>query len=165
MKITFIVDTKGKHMAKGIAPAAAIAAWFVAAATLLGTTPASAASLVEISGFGQNRHEFFTMHVYAPDKPRVAAADSVAIHYCTGTGPAFFSGTEFRTLADRYGFIVIYPSATRNAGSVSMSRRHRPCVATAAAIQWASCRWSLTSFKVTAPTPTGCMSPARHPAR
>ena len=41
-------------MAKGLAPAAAIAAWVVASATLLGTKPASAASLVEISGFGQN---------------------------------------------------------------------------------------------------------------
>ena len=43
-----------------------------------------------------------------------AAAILVAIHYCTGSGPAFFSGTEFRSLADQYGFIVIYPSATRS---------------------------------------------------
>jgi acetylxylan esterase len=38
----------------------------------------------------------------------------VAVHYCTGTGPAFFSGTEFAQLADQYKFIVIYPSATRS---------------------------------------------------
>ena len=113
MKITFIVDTKGKHMAKGIAPAAAIAAWFVAAATLLGITPASAASLVEISGFGQNPSNL-RMHVYAPDTLVSPPPILVAIHYCTGSGPAFFNGTEFRTLADRYGFIVIYPSATRS---------------------------------------------------
>jgi poly(hydroxyalkanoate) depolymerase family esterase len=100
-------------MAKGIAPAAAIAAWIVTAATLLGVTPASAASLVEISGFGQNPTNL-RMHVYAPDTLAAPPPILVAIHYCTGTGPAFFSGTEFRTLADRYGFIVIYPSATRS---------------------------------------------------
>jgi len=100
-------------MAKGIAPAAAIAAWLVAAATLLGTTRAPAASLVEISGFGQNPTNL-RMHVYAPDTLVSPPPILVAIHYCTGTGPAFFSGTEFRTLADRYGFIVIYPSATRS---------------------------------------------------
>ena len=100
-------------MAKGIASAAAIAAWIVTAATLLGASPASAASLVEISGFGQNPTNL-RMHVYAPDTLVSPPPILVAIHYCTGTGPAFFNGTEFRTLADRYGFIVIYPSATRS---------------------------------------------------
>ena len=100
-------------MAKGIAPAAAIAAWFVAASTLLGVQPASAASLVEISGFGQNPTNL-RMHVYAPDTLAAPPPILVAIHYCTGSGPAFFSGTEFHTLADQYGFIVIYPSATRS---------------------------------------------------
>jgi poly(hydroxyalkanoate) depolymerase family esterase len=99
-------------MAKGIARAA-VAACLVAAATLLGVKPASAASLVEISGFGQNPTNL-RMHVYAPDTLVSPPPILVAIHYCTGTGPAFFSGTEFRTLADRYGFIVIYPSATRS---------------------------------------------------
>jgi poly(hydroxyalkanoate) depolymerase family esterase len=113
MNVSFIVDTKGKNMAKGIAPAAAVAAWFVAAATLLGTTPASAASLVEISGFGQNPTNL-RMHVYAPDNRPVPPPILVAIHYCTGSGPTFFNNTEFRTLADQYGFMVIYPSATRS---------------------------------------------------
>jgi poly(3-hydroxybutyrate) depolymerase len=31
-------------------------------------------------------------------------------------GPGFYSGSEFASLADRYGFIVIYPSATQQAG-------------------------------------------------
>ena len=38
----------------------------------------------------------------------------MALHYCTGTGRRFYSGTEFASLADRYGYIVIYPSATRS---------------------------------------------------
>ncbi len=54
------------------------------------------------------------MHVYAPDVLVSPPPILVAIHYCTGSGPTFFNNTEFRTLADRYGFIVIYPSATRS---------------------------------------------------
>ena len=43
------------------------------------------------------------------------------MHYCTGTGPAFYSGTEFASLADQYGFIVIYPSATRSGNCFDVS--------------------------------------------
>ncbi|HEU5472589.1 MAG TPA: PHB depolymerase family esterase [Actinophytocola sp.] len=76
--------------------------------------PARAASLVEVTGFGNNPSNL-RMHLYVPD--RVAAPRPpilVAVHYCTGSGPAFFSGTEFARLADQHGFIVIYPSATRS---------------------------------------------------
>ncbi len=100
-------------MAKGNSRAAAIAAGFVAAATLLGAKSAEAASLVEITGFGTNPSNL-RMHVYAPDRLASPPPVLVAVHYCTGTGPAFFQNTEFRTLADQYGFIVIYPSATRS---------------------------------------------------
>ncbi|MEV3979265.1 hypothetical protein [Nonomuraea sp. NPDC049758] len=31
------------------------------------------------------------------------------MHYCTGSGPAFHSGTKFAALADRHKFIVIHP--------------------------------------------------------
>jgi poly(hydroxyalkanoate) depolymerase family esterase len=61
------------------------------------------------------------MHVYAPDALASPPPILVAVHYCTGSGPAFFSGTEFRTLADRYGFIVIYPSATRSGNCFDVS--------------------------------------------
>jgi len=100
-------------MAKGKSRAAAFAAMIVAAATLSGVKSAEAASLVEITGFGTNPSNL-RMHVYAPDVLASPPPILVAVHYCTGTGPAFFSGTEFRTLADRFGFIVIYPSATRS---------------------------------------------------
>jgi acetylxylan esterase len=100
-------------MAKGNSRAAGIAAGFVAAATLLGARSAEAASLVEITGFGTNPSNL-RMHVYAPDVLASPPPILVAVHYCTGTGPAFFNNTEFRTLADRFGFIVIYPSATRS---------------------------------------------------
>ena len=52
--------------------------------------------------------------VRAGQRRRRSPAILVAVHYCSGSGPAFYSGTEFASLADRYGFIVIYPSATRS---------------------------------------------------
>jgi poly(hydroxyalkanoate) depolymerase family esterase len=74
---------------------------------------ASAATLTEIIGFGTNPSNL-RMHLYVPDTVAAKPAVLVAAHYCTGTGPAFYSGTEFARMADRYGFIVIYPSATRS---------------------------------------------------
>ncbi|MFL6118398.1 PHB depolymerase family esterase [Actinophytocola sp.] len=77
------------------------------------SAPASAASLVEITNFGTNPSGL-RMHLYVPDGVPANPAVLVAVHYCTGTGPAFYSGTEFARLADQYKFIVIYPSATRS---------------------------------------------------
>ncbi|GAB3986778.1 PHB depolymerase family esterase [Plantactinospora veratri] len=76
-------------------------------------TPASAATLTEVTNFGTNPSNL-RMHLYVPDRLAARPAIVVAVHYCTGTGPAFYSGTQFASLADRYGYIVIYPSATRS---------------------------------------------------
>lgn len=35
----------------------------------------------------------------------------VAIHYCTGTASAYYSGTPYAQLAEQHGFIVIYPES------------------------------------------------------
>ncbi|HEY1176868.1 MAG TPA: PHB depolymerase family esterase [Phytomonospora sp.] len=75
--------------------------------------PASAAALTEVTNFGANPTGL-RMHVYVPDSVTARPAVLVAVHYCTGSGPAFYSGTEFARLADQRGFIVVYPSATRS---------------------------------------------------
>ncbi|MDG4765934.1 PHB depolymerase family esterase [Solwaraspora sp. WMMD406] len=77
--------------------------------------PAYAASLVEVTNFGNNPGNM-RMHIYVPDNRPANPAIVVAMHGCGGTGPAFYSGSEFASQADRYGFIVIYPSATQQAG-------------------------------------------------
>ena len=79
----------------------------------LPTGTARAASLVEVTNFGTNPTGL-RMYLYVPNNVAARPAILLALHYCTGTGPAFYSGTEFASLADRYGFIVIYPSATRS---------------------------------------------------
>jgi acetylxylan esterase len=90
------------------------------AAVLLPAGPAAAASLQEITGFGANPTNL-RMHLYVPDRLPANPALLVAVHYCTGSGPAFYSGTSFASLADRYGYIVIYPSATRSGNCFDVS--------------------------------------------
>ncbi|KAG9034815.1 hypothetical protein FRB95_012508 [Tulasnella sp. JGI-2019a] len=56
------------------------------------------------------------MFVYKPNKLASPLPLIVAIHYCTGTAQAYFSGTQYATLADTYGYIVVYPNAPRSGG-------------------------------------------------
>jgi acetylxylan esterase len=91
-----------------------------AAAVLMFAPPAAAASLVEVTNFGTNPSNL-RMHLYVPNAVTPNPAIVVAVHFCTGSGPVFFSGTEYASLADRYGFIVIYPSATRSGNCFDVS--------------------------------------------
>lgn len=49
--------------------------------------------------------------IYVPKKLASSPGIIVAIHYCTGTGQAYYQQTSYKTLAEQYGFIVIYPSS------------------------------------------------------
>ncbi|RQX04579.1 esterase [Micromonospora arida] len=94
----------------------ALAASLVAAGLVAPTVgPAYAASLTEVTSFGDNPGRM-RMHVYVPDNRPARPAVVVAMHGCGGSGPGFYSGSEFASQADRYGYIVIYPSATQQAG-------------------------------------------------
>jgi acetylxylan esterase len=71
-----------------------------------------AGQLVPILTFGDNPTGL-RMHLYVP--PRVATHPAVllALHWCQGSGPDFHASTRYARLADRHGFIVVYPSVTR----------------------------------------------------
>jgi len=97
-----------------------LAAVTLTVAGLVAAHPARAASLVEVTGFGTNPSNL-RMYLYVPDNVAPRPAVVVAVHYCTGSGPAFFSGTEFASLANQYGFILIYPSATRSGSCFDVS--------------------------------------------
>lgn len=94
----------------------AAASLCVATACLIGgvavARPASAATLTEVTDFGANPGNL-GMHVYVPDSADPAPAIVLALHGCSGSGPGFYSGSEFASLADQHGFIVIYPSASK----------------------------------------------------
>jgi poly(hydroxyalkanoate) depolymerase family esterase len=92
--------------------AALAAAALTALAAVTVPAPASAAALVEVTNFGTNPSNL-RMYLYVPDNLAPRPALVVAVHYCTGTGPALYNGTQFDELANRYGYIVVYPSVTR----------------------------------------------------
>ena len=97
-----------------------LAALFVAAPAASPAAPRPAAALTEVTGFGTNPSNL-QMYLYVPDSVKARPAVLVAVHWCTGSGPMFHSGTEFASLADRYGFIVIYPSVTRSSKCFDVS--------------------------------------------
>ncbi|MCG6499485.1 PHB depolymerase family esterase [Kitasatospora sp. A2-31] len=70
---------------------------------------AAAASLTQITNFGTNPTGLL-MHLYVPNNVRPDPPILLALHGCQGTGPYMYSSTDFGSLADRYGFLVIYPS-------------------------------------------------------
>jgi poly(hydroxyalkanoate) depolymerase family esterase len=103
-------------MTRSRAALAAIAlALSIAAASVALAPPAAAATLVEVANFGANPGGM-RMHIYVPDARPASPAIVVAMHGCGGSGPGFYSGSEFARLADQYGFVVIYPTATQSAG-------------------------------------------------
>jgi poly(hydroxyalkanoate) depolymerase family esterase len=108
------VDGRRRPGVRGALVAVAAAA-LVAAGGVALPSPAAAASLVEVTNFGDNPGGM-RMHVYAPDTRPANPPIVVAMHGCGGSGPGFYSGSEFASLADRYGFVVIYPSAMQQAG-------------------------------------------------
>ncbi|MFE5814005.1 PHB depolymerase family esterase [Streptomyces sp. NPDC056479] len=78
------------------------------------------ATLAEVTGFGANPSNL-RMYLYVPDRVTADPAVLVAVHWCTGSGPDMYNGTEYDTLADQYGFIVIYPSVTRSSKCFDVS--------------------------------------------
>jgi acetylxylan esterase len=75
---------------------------------------ATAAGLIEISGFGVNPTNL-RMYLYRPARLAARPAILVALHNCTQSGPDFASGpaAEFVALAERHGYLMIFPTATR----------------------------------------------------
>ena len=70
---------------------------------------AAAASLTQITNFGTNPTGL-QMYLYVPNSVKASPPILLALHGCQGSGPYLYSSTDFGSLADQYGFIVIYPS-------------------------------------------------------
>ncbi|WP_169951013.1 PHB depolymerase family esterase [Microbispora sp. H11081] len=92
--------------------AAVLGAATVLVSVLVPAHPAAAATLTEVTNFGANPGNL-RMHLYVPNNVQQNPGIVLAMHTCGGSGPGFYSSTEFASLADRYGFIVIYPSASK----------------------------------------------------
>ncbi|MEU5216815.1 PHB depolymerase family esterase [Streptomyces sp. NPDC020807] len=77
--------------------------------SLQAAPPAAAASLTQITNFGTNPTGLH-MHLYVPDGVRSDPPVLLALHGCQGSGPGMYASTDFASQADKYGFLVIYPS-------------------------------------------------------
>ncbi|KAK4209677.1 putative acetylxylan esterase A [Rhypophila decipiens] len=78
------------------------------------------ATLSQVNNFGANPSGA-KMYIYVPDKLSSNPAVVVAIHYCTGTAQAYYSGTPYASLAESHGFIVIYPESPYSGGCWDVS--------------------------------------------
>jgi poly(hydroxyalkanoate) depolymerase family esterase len=96
-----------------ISAVAALAA--CVAAVLLSGPPAQAAGLTRVTNFGTNPTNL-NMYIYVPAKVAARPALLVLVHYCSGSASGIFNGNgrDFATAADRYGYIVVVPEATRS---------------------------------------------------
>jgi len=104
-----------RRISKALAAVGAAVAFTALTVAAGPVAPASAAGLTQVTNFGANPGGA-QMYVYVPDTHPANPAILLALHGCGGSGPGFYSGSEFASLADRYGFIVIYPSAEQQAG-------------------------------------------------
>lgn len=77
-------------------------------AVLLTPSPASAASLQEVTGFGTNPGAL-RMFRYVPDGLPAGRPVVVAMHGCTQNASGYGTGSGWTQLADRWGFSVVLP--------------------------------------------------------
>src|SRR3712207_1749606 len=64
--------------------------------------------LTEISNFGSNPGNL-RMLTYVPESSPSAPAMVVVLHGCTQTAAGYDHGSGWSALADRYGFVLLYP--------------------------------------------------------
>ncbi|KAG8687915.1 hypothetical protein FRC09_013210 [Ceratobasidium sp. 395] len=72
-------------------------------------------TLTQITNFGSNPTNVGAF-VYVPQNLKSSPGLLAAIHYCSGTAQAFYTGTTYKQLADQYGFVVLYPNAPDSGG-------------------------------------------------
>ncbi|TVY84851.1 Acetylxylan esterase A [Lachnellula suecica] len=80
--------------------------------TLLPTVDGAANSLIQVpsSSFGPNPTNV-TFYLYLPSKLQANPPILVNPHWCHGDAQACFAGTQLATLADTYGYIMIFPDS------------------------------------------------------
>lgn len=94
----------------------------IAASVLLMARPAAAAALTRVTGFGANPTNL-NMYVYVPNNVAPQPALLVLVHYCSGSAGGIFNGNghDYVTAADRYGYVIVLPEATRSGSCFDVS--------------------------------------------
>jgi acetylxylan esterase len=81
---------------------------------------AKRATLTQVTSFGSNPSGA-RMYIYVPTSLKTNPAIVTAVHYCGGTASAYYSGSPYASLADQYGFIVIFPESPNSGGCWDVS--------------------------------------------
>jgi acetylxylan esterase len=105
---------------KRIASFAAAVVVTLVAALAVASPASAAAALQEVTDFGDNPSGI-KMFLYVPDNVADNPPILVAVHWCHGTATDMYNGTQYATLAEKYGFIVVYPSAITSDGCWDVS--------------------------------------------
>jgi acetylxylan esterase len=69
----------------------------------------------EVTDFGDNPSNV-KMFIYTPDVVASRPAILVACHWCHGTAQAIYNGSRYASVADKNGYIVIFPNAASSDG-------------------------------------------------
>ena len=93
----------------------------VSAASLSRRAP-TPGTLSQVTSFGTvpTKAGFY---IYVPNKLAASPGIIVGVHYCTGTAQAYYNGSPYKTLAEQYGFIVIYPNSPHSGGCWDVSSK------------------------------------------
>ncbi|MEU0225664.1 PHB depolymerase family esterase [Streptomyces sp. NPDC006284] len=97
---------------------AAAGALALTAGLVAGGPQASAAGLTQVTGLGTNPGNL-SMYAYVPDALPSDAPLVVALHGCTQSANDYYAHSGWPTVADRYGFAVVFPqtSSANNANN------------------------------------------------
>ncbi|KAI1754071.1 Alpha/Beta hydrolase protein [Xylaria castorea] len=89
------------------------ASWTLLATSIVGG--ATAAALTKVTeNFGANPRNV-GFYIYVPDKLAANPPVLVNPHWCHGDAQACYAGSQYATMASKYGFIVIYPDSPNTA--------------------------------------------------
>src|SRR4051812_33612756 len=102
--------------------AAALLPLAVVTATLSVGPAQAAPALTRVTNFGTNPTNL-NMYVYVPAKRAAKPALLVLVHYCQGSAGGVFNGVghDFATGADKYGYVMVLPEATRSGSCFDVS--------------------------------------------
>ncbi|NLD95369.1 MAG: PHB depolymerase family esterase, partial [Fibrobacter sp.] len=77
--------------------------------------PAFAGTYEEVTNFGDNPSTI-KMYLYTPDVVAPKPSVLVACHWCHGTAQAIYNGSRYASVADKNGYLVIFPNAASSDG-------------------------------------------------
>lgn len=79
------------------------------------------ATLTEVTSFGSNPGSL-NMYIYVPANVATSPGVVFTLHGASGNAQQQFTSTPYATLAERYGFIAVYPESPQGAWDATSSK-------------------------------------------